>query len=78
MKLKDIFKIDSVLTNKKTPIDIIDFLEEEYFTNSKNTFTTIGDMDLTHYIRSVNKNNREIDFNISLLNKLKRIKKILG
>ena len=32
MKLKEIFKIEKILTNDKTPCDIEKFLETEYFT----------------------------------------------
>ena len=38
MKLKEIFKIENILTNRKTPCDIEDFLNEEYYSESGNTF----------------------------------------
>ena len=42
MKLKEIFKIENILTNRKTPCDIEDFLNEEYYSESGNTFIPIG------------------------------------
>ena len=37
MKLREILKITEVLTGRKTPCDILEFLEDEYYSISGNT-----------------------------------------
>ena len=56
MKLKDIFKIQEVLDERKTPCDMCEFLEEERYSQSKETKTKYGDMHITHFIRVFMKN----------------------
>ena len=77
MKLKEIFKIEKILTNRKTPCDIEEFLETEYFTESGNTFLKYGDMELTHFIRANLKEFRNLDLNNEVLNKIKELKSIV-
>ena len=38
MKLKDIFKIEAIMSGRSTPCDIVQFLDDEYFSTSKNDF----------------------------------------
>ena len=76
MQLKTIFKIVNVLTNRKIPCDIVDFLEEDYFSKSKDTDIKYGDMDLTHYIRSQLKNSNEEYLNYELKKANKKITKL--
>ena len=56
MKLKDIFKIQEVLDERKTAYDMIEFLEDKRYSQSKETKTKYGDMDITHFIRVFMKN----------------------
>jgi len=52
MKLKDLIKIEKVFTkNKKTPCDIVQFLEDDTYSESKRDYIKNGEMHLTHYIR---------------------------
>ena len=51
MKLKDIIEIEKHFTNKKTPCDIVEFLEDETYSESKGEDIKHGDMHFTHYIR---------------------------
>lgn len=77
MKLKEIFKIENILSGRKTPCDIEKFLDEEYFTESGNTFIKYGDLDLTHFIRANLKEFRNLDLNNEVLNKIKELKSIV-
>ena len=56
MKLKDIFRIQEVLDERKTAYDMIEFLEDKRYSQSKETKTKYGDMDITHFIRVFMKN----------------------
>ena len=52
MKIKDIIEIEKHFTkNKKTPCDIMEFLEDETYSESRGEDIKHGDMHLTHYIR---------------------------
>jgi hypothetical protein len=77
MKLREILKITEVLTGRKTPCDILEFLDDEYYSMSGNTFIKYGDLDLCHYIRSNNKEFRELDINKSELEKFKELKTLI-
>ena len=54
--IRNILKVISLLTDRATPCDIIEFLEEEYYSHSKKENIEYGDMDLTHLIRIYLKN----------------------
>ena len=60
MKLKDIINIMSIVHGKKTPCDIPEILDEEYYSKSKNTNIKYGDMDLIHFLRVTNKSSTEL------------------
>tara|TARA_R110000751_G_scaffold69025_1_gene140401 strand:- start:411 stop:671 length:261 start_codon:yes stop_codon:yes gene_type:complete len=85
MKLKDIIEIEKYFTNKKTPCDIIEFLEDETYSESRGEDIKHGDMHLDHYIRRQLKDelrDDEIILRISKENtklkaKLRNIKKTL-
>ena len=77
MKLKDIFKIEAIMSGRSTPCDIVQFLDDEYFSTSKNDFLKYGDMDLTHFIRSNNKEFRKLEINKSELEKYKSLKNLI-
>ena len=61
MKLKEIFNLmeQSYVHGRKTPCDIVDFMDDEYFSVSKDVDIKYADMDITHYIRSQLKNSNE-------------------
>jgi len=79
MTLNQIIKITETVTGRKTPCNIIEFLENEYYySQSKGVNIKIGEMDLFYYINSTNKEFRELDANKNALNKLREVKNILG
>ena len=78
MKLKEIFKIENILSGRKTPIDIERFLDDEYFSNSGNTFLKYGDLEITHFIRAYLKEYKDLDLNNELLMKVKELKTIIN
>ena len=49
--LENYFKILEIQTGRKNPSDIMEFLEEQYFSKSKATHVKYKDMDITHLIR---------------------------
>jgi len=49
--LENHFKILEIQTGRKNPSDIMEFLEEQYFSKSKATHVKYKDMDITHLIR---------------------------
>tara|TARA_B100000768_G_C11162235_1_gene325050 strand:+ start:159 stop:449 length:291 start_codon:yes stop_codon:yes gene_type:complete len=49
--LENYFKILEIQTGRKNPSDIMEFLEEQYFSKSKETHVKYKDMDITHLIR---------------------------
>ena len=50
--IRDLIDIEKVFTkNKKTPCDIVEFLEDQTYSESKGEDIKNGDMHLTHYIR---------------------------
>lgn len=55
MQLKTIVKIIEEVTKKKTPVDIVEFLESDRYSKSKKDYVEIGSMDLFHLIRSMKK-----------------------
>ena len=57
MKLRTIFEIQAIIDGRKIPIDIEEFLETKRWCKSKEQKMKYGDMDITHYIRSVAKDN---------------------
>ena len=55
MKLKDIFEIQKHFDRKKTPCDIIEILDQNYYSKSKDKIINYSDMDIAHYIRATEK-----------------------
>ena len=78
MQLKTIVKVIEEVTKKKTPVDIVEFLESDRYSKSKKDYVEIGSMDLFHLIRSMKKKE-----NVLLTNwsdsaiKLEEIKEII-
>ena len=78
MKLRDIIEIEKHFTNKKTPCDIVEFLEDETYSESKGQDIKLGDMHLSHYIRRQLKDEREDDETIKKLNqKIRRLRELI-
>ena len=68
--IRDLIEIEKHFTkNKKTPCDIVEFLEDETYSESKGQDIKLGDMHLTHYIRRQLKDERADDETIKKLNK---------
>lgn len=57
MKIRTIFEIQAIIDGRKIPYDIEEFLETERWCKSKEQKMKYGDMDITHYIRAVAKDN---------------------
>jgi|TARA_S200002703_G_C3719178_1_gene220933 hypothetical protein len=55
MLIKDIVKLVSTIDNKNSPDDIEKMLKRVMWSESKETYIEIGEMDLNHYLRSVSK-----------------------
>ena len=60
MKLDVIFKVQSALDNRATPSDILEILDDEYFSKSKGVHIRLGDMDITHFLRVYNKSDEDL------------------
>ena len=60
MKLDVIFKVQSIIDNRATPSDILEILDEEYFSKSKGVPIRLGDMDITHFVRVYNKSDKDL------------------
>jgi hypothetical protein len=71
MKLNKIFEVQSVLDERKTPCDIPEILEQEYWSKSKKEYVRIGDMDITHFVRVYSKYTLS---NVDLLDEINEIK----
>ena len=55
MKLKDIFEIQKHFDRKKTPCDIIEILDQNYYSKSKDKNINYANMHIAHYIRATQK-----------------------
>ena len=71
MKLNKIFEVQSVLDERKTPCDIPEILEQEYWSKSKKEYIRLGDMDITHFVRVHSKYTLS---NVDLLDEINEIK----
>ena len=60
MKLDVIFKVQSIIDNRAIPSDILEILDEEYFSKSKGVHIRLGDMDITHFVRVYNKSDEDL------------------
>ena len=60
MKLDVIFKVQSIIDNRATPSDILEILDEEYFSKSKGVPIRLGEMDITHFVRVYNKSDEDL------------------
>ena len=72
MKLDVIFKVQSIIDNRATPSDILEILDDEYFSKSKGVHIRLGDMDITHFLRVYNKSDEDLFDNVlSFLQEIK-------
>ena len=51
MKMQQLIKIINAITNRATPYDICELLEQDYYSKSRQENIKYGDMDLFHFIR---------------------------
>lgn len=68
MKLKEIFNLmeQPYVHDRKTPCDIEEFLDYEYYSSSKKKYVKYSDMDLTHFIRAILKSSNQVELNNQL------------
>ena len=76
--LENHFKILEIQTGRKNPCDVMEFLEDEYYSKSKKEWIRYKDMDITYLIRVLLKyqSNLQSDNDISS-DKLWKIKQIM-
>ena len=76
--LENYFKILEIQTGRKNPCDIMEFLEDEYYSKSKKEWIRSKDMDITYLIRVLLKyqSNLQSD-NDNSSDKLYKIKQIM-
>ena len=79
--LENHFKILEIQTGRKNPCDIMEFLEEQYFSKSKATHVKYKDMDITHLIRVMLNASADVEDNrlevIRLRKKISKLTKAL-
>ena len=79
--LENHFKILEIQTGRKNPCDIMEFLEEQYFSKSKETYVKYKDMDITHLIRVMLNASDDVENNrlevIRLRKKISKLTKVL-
>ena len=79
--LENHFKILEIQTGRKNPCDIMEFLEEQYFSKSKATHVKYKDMDITHLIRVMLNASADVEDNrlevIRLRKKISKLTKVL-
>ena len=59
MKINEIVKIIKVLTTRATPCDIVEFLDDSHYSESKQKNIKYGELDLFHVLRIFLKYSRE-------------------
>ena len=79
--LENHFKILEIQTGRKNPSDIMEFLEEEYYSHSKRENVKYKNIDITHLIRVMLNASEDVDNNreevIRLRVKLNKLTKIM-
>jgi hypothetical protein len=51
MKIKDILEIESIIDKRAIPSDILEFLDQTYYSKSKDEHIRFKDMHITHFLR---------------------------
>ena len=77
MKLDVIFKVQSIIDDRAIPSDILEILDEEYYSKSKGVHMRLGTMDITHFVRVYNNVSSGIDKS-EIFDKIHDIKKQLA
>ncbi len=79
--LENHFKILEIQTGRKNPCDIMEFLEEQYFSKSSEKYVKYKDMDITHLIRVMLNASADVEDNrlevIRLRKKISKLTKAL-
>ena len=79
--LENHFKILEIQTGRKNPCDIMEFLEEQYYSKSKEKYVKHKDMDITHLIRVMLNASTDVEDNrlevIRLRKKISKLTKAL-
>ena len=70
MKLDVIFKVQSIIDERAIPSDILELLDDTYYSKSKDRDIRLGDMDITHFVRVYN----NIEDRCDISNKLDKIR----
>ena len=61
MQIKDILEILERAEKRRTPSDVLEILDIERYSHSKNEYIKIGEMELTHFIRVFNQTYESIN-----------------
>ena len=62
MIIKDILKIESIIDKRAPAGDVLEFLDQTYYSESKEDHIKLGDMHIIHFIRMfINKNGNYSD-----------------
>ena len=79
--LENHFKILEIQTGRKNPCDIMEFLEEQYYSKSTEKYVKYKDMDITHLIRVMLNASADVEDNrlevIRLRKKISKLTKAL-
>jgi len=79
--LENHFKILEIQTGRKNPCDIMEFLEEQYYSVSKEKYVKYKDMVITHLIRVMLNASADVEDNrlevIRLRKKISKLTKAL-
>ena len=79
--LENYFKILEIQTGRKNPCDIMEFLEEQYYSKSSEKYVKYKDMDITHLIRVMLNASDDVENNrlevIRLRKKISKLTKVL-
>ena len=79
--LENHFKILEIQTGRKNPCDIMEFLEEQYYSKSSEKYVKYKDMDITHLIRVMLNASADVEDNrlevIRLRKKISKLTKAL-
>ena len=51
MIIKDILKIESIIDKRATAGDVLEFLDQTYYSESKDEHIKLGDIHIAHFIR---------------------------
>ena len=51
MKIKDILEIESIIDKRAIPSDILEFLDQTYYSKSKDEHIKYGDMHIAQFVR---------------------------